>query len=355
MTVSLRISKTKTFYLIFAFLGALAAATYSAQREVLIDTEVYYSFYTNLIEQGITNVYSCWGFEPFYCAGSYAFATLTQSEAAVHFTWAFLFYAITLRGVLMVWPAFVSEQNVYSVISLVTFLFVSLNYVDPQAVYFLTRQYVAASLLMLGVAKSVTNRSPVIPFACAVLIHFGALPIAAVIFLVTRRRIDWKLVAGALGVLFLGVYYYLTNLILIDAYVDVVTYKIGEYVAKNDGDVTIVQEIKLLIYWSFAVLMFWMTRSYMALAYVLVYVAYLFSFQNDLYHLRYHKFLEAMAWPSAFILFFIKREAAGHLMVAALCYRLYKYVSLLSPELGAPYMTRIVLYSFIAFLSWLLA
>src|SRR5258707_1128737 len=174
--MTLTISKSKTAYLFFAFAAAALVATYSAQRAVLYDTEAYYRFYRSLIDNGITGILSCQSFEPLFCAGSYAFSALTRSESGVHFIWTFLFYIISLRAFLEFWPIFVSE-NKYSVISLVTFLFVAINYVDPQAVYFLTRQYVASSLLMLGVAYCANNKNPLLPFALACLIHFGALPI----------------------------------------------------------------------------------------------------------------------------------------------------------------------------------
>jgi hypothetical protein len=192
----------------------------------------------------------------------------------------------------------------------------------------------------------------VLPFAAAGLIHFGALPIAAVIFLVTRRRFDWRLVAAGLVGLFVFIYY-LSELLVIDAYLDSLTVKIEEYTNRSDGAVTLTQEIRLFLYWSAAILMFRFTKPNLAIAYVLVYLAYLVSFQNDLYHLRYHKFLEAMAWPSAFILFCIKREATGYILVSALAYRIYKYITLLAPESGAPSMVRMLLFSLISYFSWL--
>ena len=351
MTLSLRISKSKTLYLFAAFFAALAATTVAAQREVLSDTEVYYFFYRSLIDNGITSIFSCQAFEPLFCGGSYVFASLTGSQAAVHFLWAFVFYITMLRAFLALWPVLIPESR-YTLISFATFLFVSLNYVDPEAIYFLTRQYVAASLLMLGVVRIVHKRSPLISFALAFLIHFGSLPIAVVLYLATRERIGWKLfvaAAAALGVYF----YYLSDLIAINVYLDSVRARVEIYANRNDGNVTIVQEIRLLLYWTAAIYMFRIAQSRLALAYVIVYVAYLFSFQNDLYHLRYHKYLEVMAWPSAFILFFVKKEASGHLVVGALAYRIYKYASLFSPEVAAPSMARTLLVSFLILVSWL--
>jgi hypothetical protein len=203
---------------------------------------------------------------------------------------------------------------------------------------------------MLGVANCLNKKSPVFTFACASLIHFGALPIATLLFFVTRRRLDPKVFLGAaaVGVLFV---YYLANLSLFDFYLDTLRYKVEAYATKNDGDVTFVQEVRLPIYWSAAVLIFAIIRSPIAVGYILIYLAYLVTFQNDLYHLRYHKFLEAMAWPSAFIFFFIKREASSHLVLSALCYRVYKYISLLSPESGARPMLTILLLSFLSLMS----
>src|SRR5262245_18848004 len=276
MTASLSISKSKTLYLFGALLATLGLAVWAAQRKVVLDTEIYYRFYRTLMADGLTSIFSCQSFEPLFCGGSYVFSSLTGSEVAVHFIWTSLYYVIMLRAFLEFWPRLVSP-NRYSVISLATFLFVALNYVDPQAVYFLTRQYVAGSLLTLGVAYCLNKKNPLLPFALASLIHFGAAPIAAVIFFLTRRRIDPKLIAigAAVGILVL---YNLVNFYVVDLYLDSVRYKFEVYTTQNDGTVSITQEIKLLIYWSACIFLFRIARSNLAIAYALVYILYLFTF-----------------------------------------------------------------------------
>ena len=348
MTVSLSISKSKTAYLFAALVACLMFATYAAQREVMYDTENYYQFYRDLIEHGFTDILSCQSFEPLFCGGSYAFAKLTGSAPAVHFIWAFLFYAITLRAFLELWPHFVS-QNKYTVISLITFFFAAINFVDAQQVYFLTRQYVASSLLMLGAAHCANKKSPLLAFAFASLIHFGAAPIAALLFFATRRRINLKFVAIGLGVLV--VFAYFSSNYIVDLYLASVRYRINEYANRNDGNVTIVQEIRLILYWSAALYMFKIAKSKLLRAYILIYAFYLISFQNDLAHLRYYKYLESMAWPSSFILFYIKKEASPYVMVSALSYRLYSYAALLSPQSSLVYMARIIFVSLPSLLS----
>ena len=352
MTVGLTISKTKTLYLIFGLLAALIMATWAAQSEVVSDTERYYAFYRHLMTSGITSIFSCQSSEPLFCVGSYAFASLTGSEPAVHFIWVFLYYAVTLRAFLLFWPLFLPQYNKYSVVSLLTFMFVALNYVDAQATYFLTRQYVAAAFLMLGAAHCARQKNPLIAFACAAMIHLGSIPIAALLFVATRPRLDWKFFVVALGGLAIFVFY-LANLTFIDVYLDSVEVRVEMYATKNDGDVTIMQEIRLLLYWAVALIIFRNARSNLFLPYILIYIAYLFTFQNDLYHLRYHKYLEVLAWPSVFILFGIQKEATGYLVVSALSYRIYKYVSLLAPESAASPMARILLVGLMSFVSWL--
>jgi hypothetical protein len=351
MTVGLTISKTKTLYLIFGVLAALAMTTWASQRDVLSDTANYYSFYRHLLTSGITSIFSCQSFEPLFCGGSYALVSLTGSEAAVHFIWVFLYYAVTLRAFLLLWPLFI-PQYTYTVLSLLTFMFVALNYVDAQAVYFLTRQYVAAAFLMLGAVHCARQKNPIIAFACATMIHLGSLPIAALLFVATRPRIDWKFIAVALAGLAIFVFY-LANLTIFDFYLDSIQTRVELYANKNDGTVTIMQEIRLLLYWALALIIFRNARSNLFLPYILIYIAYLFTFQNDLYHLRYHKYLEVLAWPSVFILFGIQKEATGYLVASALFYRIYKYVSLLAPESAAPPMARILWLGFMSFVSWL--
>jgi len=347
MMSSLSISRSKGTYLALSLLAILAIALYGAQREVEYDLEVYFFFYRSLIEEGITSVVSCQSFEPLFCVGSFVFSEFTGSELATHFIWTCLFYLVTLRAFLLFWPLFVPD-NRYSVISFIAFVFISINYVDPQAVYFLTRQYVASSLIMLGIARYANNKSPTFSFILAALIHFGALPIIVLVYLCTRSRLNVKTAIAAIVILLVAVY--LSSNTLVQFYVSSVQYKLTEYQSKNDGDVTALQEIRVFVYLMTTAYIFKSIKTKLSLSFVLLYIFYLFTFQNELFHIRYLKYLEVMTWPSAFVLFYIVRNATGYVFISALFLRIYRYLSLLSPESAVLSLTKV---AFLALLSWL--
>jgi hypothetical protein len=181
-------SKSKLIFFISVVPIILLLGYWASLREVTVDTEVYYLFYESIINYGWVGPQSCQSFEPLFCATSYFVSSLTDSPMLTHFFWVILFYGVTLKSFLIFWRICLPNSP-YSFISLICFIFVSINYIDPQIIYFLTRQYVASSFLVLGLAYVAVDKNPKFPLIIALLIHFGSIPISILIYTFSRRKI----------------------------------------------------------------------------------------------------------------------------------------------------------------------
>jgi EpsG family len=311
-----------------------------------VDTEVYLYFYQNLISEGISGIQSCQSFEPIFCSLSFAVGQISQSEHIVQYFWAFVYFSVTLKAFSVLY-SLINPNYKYNFAAIVFFVFISVNYVDPQIVFFLTRQYVASAFLMLGIARIATNKSPHLSFSAAILVHFGALPLAIIAFLFSRNFRPSKNQIFLIGILLLIFIFYIDSY-FIEVYKESIKYKIEEYSDKNDGDVTPIQEVKLLIYWGAFIWFCRQTRIRLVLAGVIIYLFYISTGVNELIHLRYYKYLESMSWPGVLMfIYFFKREAPL-VISAALSFRLYKYFTLISPESSLMYLLIFFINNFIS-------
>lgn len=338
---------TRSFaYWMMALLWAWGLAEYSTSRDVFGDIQVYYRFYDMLAKGTATSIaIGCSSFEPGYCGGSYIFRHATGSAANTHLAWVAAYYLITFAAIRDFWLHFFGTRRVGGLFMLV-FMFVALNYVEPQQISYLVRQYVASALVMFGLGRVVVGRNPLLWCVLAMSIHFGSAPICALIILAHRGLpLKWLLV-GAIGAIAI----YLSNSYLFELYFESIKYKFGEYQSKFDGDVTIVQEIKILLYLSLCVYTF---RNYrkIALIFILSYVFYLCTFPISLLHLRYYKYLEVLVWPSVFALAatpLFRRFDRACLLAAVSSIRLYRYVSVLGDGYGLPVLLKAAAASFSA-------
>ena len=155
------------------------------------DTVFYLLFYQSLIDEGIIGIQSCQSFEPIFCSLSFVAGYVVNSNVLVQYFWVFLYFTTTLKAFSLLY-GFASPNYKFRFAAVLYFAFISINYVDPQIVFFLTRQYVASAFLMLGFARIATDKNPSICFLLATLIHFGALPIALIAFIFSRGfKLRW--------------------------------------------------------------------------------------------------------------------------------------------------------------------
>ncbi len=315
------------------------------------DTTVYLNFYQNLIDQGFIGIQSCQSFEPIFCGLSLAAGYALDSNLLVQYFWVFLYFATTLKAFSilygLVWPDYK-----FRFVAVLYFAFISINYVDPQIVFFLTRQYVASAFLMLGFARIANDKNPSICFLLATLIHFGALPIALIAFVFSRGfELRWWHVIPFFSSIILLFYFF--DSYVFEVYFESLKYKAGEYSDKNDGDVTPIQELKLILYLGLSAWFFLRNRIKLVLALFFIYLFYLITGFNDLIHLRYYKYLESMSWPSVLMFIYFFKKQAPYFIFAALSFRIYRYLILVSPESGIFYVSMFwVSHVFSFLLSW---
>ncbi len=352
----MKISANKSIFSLFAIPVVLVLGYWASLHEVVSDTEVYYLFYRSLINNGLIGVRSFQSFEPLFAVISYVISYITQSEQITHYLWSVLYFFITLKALLLLWPNNLTERR-YSFLALICFILASINYTDPQIVYFLTRQYVASSFIVLAIALITVGKSPVYALIFASLIHFGSVPISCIIYLFSRRSIfrwDWKSMLLVVVILVLVLVLFLGNsylLCLFDMYYNSIKYKFVVYADRNNGNVTFLQEVKLFLYWLLAAMYFKVRKVQVVKAFILIYVLYLFTFSNDMAHLRYYKYLESMSWPSLFMLSYFGRKSSLYLYASFLCFRIYKYLTIIAPEASLVYLIKSTVMSAVLFVS----
>ncbi|CAN1499023.1 EpsG family [Burkholderiaceae bacterium] len=297
-----------------------------------VDTEVYLLFYQKLIDNGIVGIQSCQSFEPVYCGLSFTAGYISNNIFFVHYFWVFIYFSTTFRAFSILYNL-VSPKYKFRFVAVLFFTFIAINFIDPQIVFFLTRQYVASAFLMLGFAKIATDKNPSISFIIATLIHFGAFPIALIAYVLSRKfELKWWYTITLPGAVLLLIYFW--DSYIFEVYFESLKYKSVEYSDKNDGDVTPIQEVKLILYWGLSAWFFLRKRIKIVLALFFIYIFYLLTSFNDLLHLRYYKYLESMSWPAVFMLSYFFKRQAPYFIVAVLSFRIYKYLILVSPESG---------------------
>jgi hypothetical protein len=290
------------------------------------DTQVYLHFYQNLIDEGLVGIQGCQSFEPIFCGVSLGLGHVSSSNIFVHYFWVFLYFLVTLKAFTILYCAVFPGYKI-NYAAIIFFIFVAINYVDPNAVFYLTRQYVASAFLMLGFAKIVAGKNCSFSFILAILIHFGALPIVLITYIVTRRSdIDWRYVVLAASVFFLLFYEFINDIITM--YSDSLKYKLDIYQDKNDGDVALVQQLKLILYWGLSAWFFLRNNQGLFFAVLLIYIFYLLTSFNDLAHLRYHNYLVSMSWPGALLFICLFGRLAAYLIFAALSFRIINYLAI---------------------------
>ena len=300
------------------------------------DTEVYLLFYQKLIDEGIIGIQSCQSFEPLFCGLSLVASYALGSSILTQYFWVFLYFSVTLRAFSLLY-GLAFPDNKFRFVAVLYFAFIAINYVDPQIVFFLTRQYIASAFLMLGFAKIAGDKNPSINFLIATLIHFAAFPIALIAYIFSRRfELRWQYAIPIFSLVFL--FFYFMDSYIFEVYFESLRYKVMEYSDKNDGTVTLTQELKLFIYWGLSIWFFLRSRVRLVLALIFIYLFYLGTGFNELIHLRYYKYLESMSWPSALMFAFLFKRDAPCIIAAALSLRIYKYLTLISPESSIFYL-----------------
>lgn len=296
--MSAKIKTANLFYFCFVILLLVLIAAYSVSREVIGDTQVYYDFYNSLIAEGLHNAEDCKSFEPLYCAGSYAIAKITRADWLTHYVWILIYFSAVFFAFQKFWSGFNSASK-FGITSFVAFFLISINYVDPQAVSFLLRQYVASSLLVIGISFLMQERNPTVHLLLAILIHFGALPLALIILFFYNK--NYFFIGSAMAATIVIIMQF-SGSALIDSYIQSVMYKFTLYEDLSNGDVSFIQELKLIVYLALSIYAF-RNHKRIWLAYISMYIFYLITFLNDLTHLRYYFYLESMIWPSMFFIF----------------------------------------------------
>jgi hypothetical protein len=324
---AMKISEKKTKYWIGTFCLVFFLSFWSGLRGFDgFDTQVYLLFYQVLIDEEFVGIQSCQSFEPIFCFASLAVGYALRCNILVHYFWVFLYFLLTLKAFTLLYGV-VSPGYKFNSTAIIFFIFVTINYVDPKSIFFLTRQYVASAFLMLGFAKIVAGKNSSISFIVAILIHFGALPIALIAYIFTRRsEINWRYVVIVASLIFI-----LANELnneIISIYFDSLKYKLDLYQDINDGDVTLIQQLKLILYWGLAAWFFLRNNQGLFFAVLFIYIFYILTSFNDLAHLRYYKYLEAMSWPGSLLFIYIFRKHVPYLIVAAASLRIINYLTL---------------------------
>jgi hypothetical protein len=321
---------------IIAFICSIVFSFWAGLRDHDFgDTAVYLLFYEDLINTEFNGLESCQSFEPLFCTASYLLSHIFQYSLAVHYAWAFLFFIITYFSLSIL----IDNSFKYVWTKTIIYIFISINYVDPQIVFFLTRQYVASSLLTLGIALFISNRSPVIPFLSAALIHFGSTPIALILFIFFQiRKNNTSLVFFIPPLLLLLAYIIFVESYFLEIYFESIKLKLDDYSDRNDGDLTLAQEIKLIFYWSLAFLFLKKEKHKIHNSLIFIYAFYLITFVSELIHLRYFKYLESMSWIGILVLVNSMKKSTSYVITSLLSFRIYKYLTLISPESGIFYM-----------------
>ena len=307
------------------FLLIIGLVFWSSKRGNLgADTQVYLLFYEQSILNGLVSINSCQSFEPLFCVISFFVGRIFNSSLIVHLFWVFLYYLLSTLSFLKIYNL-IGVKNYYSNF-LFYLIFALINFTDPHIIYFLTRQYVASAIVIFGVVRIIENKNPIAPFFLAFLIHFGVAPIIFILYIFSNFSIKKLLtLTGLLIGSFFAVILY--DMYIIEVYFESIKYKIYAYQSKNDGTVTLLEEIKLLLYWFALILFASSVKPRLALALFFIYLFYIATGFNDLIHLRYHKYLISLCWPGVFVILLYFKRSGLPILISALSYRSFKYLS----------------------------
>lgn len=316
----MKINIDKFFYLLsVAFVVALLVF-YGDSGPIVFDKAVYRDFFSFLVklQDPITlDLEMCHAFEPFFCFFSYSLTYILKSDVLIHYVWSFIYYICTTLSFLIFWHYLV-DKKLYSLKSFVALCFALIFFVDPVAVLFLTRQYVASSLLMLMLAFSLLGSHilALLSKIAALGTHFYSFFLILVNFCTKTIRLNIKFFS--LSCLFL-----IGIALLLNYYNEVLINKYYLYKTVNDGEVSLLQEVKLFIFLLLSMLAF---RKYPNLSnyYGLLLLLYPLTFFNDLLHLRIHIYIISLSWPSVFLLMRLRR--GWLLLLAGICYRCFTYL-----------------------------
>lgn len=320
----MKINFNKFFYLCSVAFVTTLLVFYGDSEPTLSDKAVYRDFFSYLstLQDSVPyNLEACHSFEPFFCYFSYFLSYLLKSDTVVHWVWVYIYYIFTALTFLIFWHSLVGKQ-LYSPKSFLALSFVLIFFVDPVALFFLTRQYVAASLLMLMLSFALlgSNVLGLIAKIVALGVHFFSFFIIFINFCTKTIRLNIKFFWMSC-LLLIGI------ALLLSFYSDVLINKYYLYKNVNDGRVTLSEEVKLFIFLSMCILAF---RKYRIVSncYALLLLLYPLVFVNDLLHLRIYKYLIALSWPSVFMI--IRFRWGWLLLLACICYRCFIYLNRLT-------------------------
>lgn len=250
----------------------------ASQRKITGDTLNYINFYTDISIKN-WSYSNCQGFEPLFCYVSRLLMHIGWNPATVHTIWAFLV-------AILIYSAIVRYQSKFIV--KLTFLAIplALNFFHPTEVYFLTRQFIAGAFLM-NLFISQSRASHLLWSLLAITTHFFSLPLI-VLFLISRYNIVSLFLNNAKYIVpatLLVVYFFEKEINIIRATLE---YKILHYDGKSDGSLSVIAEIKFLLYFLVSyILVRGNDRAFL----VLCAIFYVATFTHELAHLRYHKYL----------------------------------------------------------------
>jgi hypothetical protein len=324
----MKINLNKFFYLSSAAFVITLLVFYGDSGAIVSDKAVYrdfFSFLAALKDSVPYNLETCQSFEPFFCFFSYFLSYILKSDTLVHWAWGFIFYILTTLSFLILWHYLVGKR-IYNLKSFCALCFVLIFFVDPMALFFLTRQYIASSFIMfmLVFALSGSHVIALMSKIAALGIHFFSIFLILVNFCKRTIRLSVKF--------FLISFLFLISIALcLNFYSEVLIYKYHLYKTINDGDVALLEEVKLFILLFMSRLAF---KKYPDLSnyYGLLLLLYPLTLLNDLLHLRIHYYLIALSWPSVFMI--IRFRGGWLLLLAGICYRcstyLYRYTAVYS-------------------------
>lgn len=260
---------------------ALFVITYSyliTLRPIEYDTKNYLIFYENLIEFDFS--YSvCSGFEPLFCFFSYFASLLHLSPIQIHYMWG-------LSAILLIVYAILKTEHPSTPKKIILIVTLSINFFNPSEIFFLTRQFVAGALLLnFFVEKNYRHRF--VWAALSFLTHFFVFPFLIIFYLSQHK---FKLIHVVKLLIFFSFSYVLLSKIFpseINYIRATMEYKFFAYQGKNDGDVSLKDEIKFLLYFAIS---FYLSNRTTRKFLLLCFFFYLVTFVNPLMHLRYHKY-----------------------------------------------------------------
>ena len=99
------------------------------------DTVTYLDFYQSVLTNGIGGRNGCQSFEPVFCVLSFIAVNAFHSPLVTQYFWVFLYFIITFKA-FSIFYGLMGPKNNHTFVSTLFFIFICINYVDPQIIFF---------------------------------------------------------------------------------------------------------------------------------------------------------------------------------------------------------------------------